>query len=224
MRYRVLHAAEELRAITQQRAVSLAHPRQCVAITQESNDKLKGDRDALFDIGSASAEQLKSEVEYYRRENLRHVDELEEEKRRWIEGTANLRQEILNVRAEVETKRSEARSREAELKAEIVALNQKLAGLEEFRDQEHAIRKQLGEVQTQLAQCEAMYVPPACPAFAFSEWAAVWHRVHRPARSTSAAMALLPATCARRAPPALFYPPSQSDHAPMPFVSTVDET
>eukprot|EP00037_Helgoeca_nana_P021312 m.214911 g.214911 ORF g.214911 m.214911 type:complete len:560 (-) comp25599_c0_seq2:768-2447(-) len=124
---------------------------------RESNDKLKGDRDALFDIGSASAEQLKSEVEYYRRENLRHVDELEEEKRRWIEGTANLRQEILDVRAEVETKRSEARSREAELKAEIVALNQKLAGLEEFRDQEHAIRKQLGEVQTQLAQCEAMH-------------------------------------------------------------------
>lgn len=123
---------------------------------KESNASLKGDRDALFDIGTASTEQLQTEVEYYRRENLRHIDELEDEKRKWIEGTANLRREILEAKDQIEIERTEAQAREGELKAEIVALNQKLAGLEEFRDQEHAIRRQLSDVQGQLAQCEAL--------------------------------------------------------------------
>mmetsp|Transcript_8535 Transcript_8535/g.21956 ORF Transcript_8535/g.21956 Transcript_8535/m.21956 type:complete len:536 (-) Transcript_8535:1162-2769(-) len=124
---------------------------------RESNRLLKGDRDALAEIGTESTDRLRAEVDYFRRENLRHIDELEDEKRKWIEGTENLRQEIEDVKEQIEKERAEAHAREAELKAEIVALNHKLAGLEEFRDQEHAIRRQLADVQGQLQQAEALF-------------------------------------------------------------------
>jgi predicted nucleic acid-binding Zn-ribbon protein len=71
-----------------------------------------------------------------------------------MEGTANLRQRAAELEAGLENEMANAQHREQELKDEIVALNQRLQMLEEFREQEHSIRRQLADTRQQLKLSE----------------------------------------------------------------------